>query len=774
MSETVLECLAQSLRQSAAHDGNATVPPAAVIWPDEDSQWAPIIPELAKHCRILTLGPYDASTYTGPALWLRCAVAGTLDEVPGFVDGPPVMYLPGISRAALKSASASNPGLAPLVPLQYRSQLFSQANGRDWTIRAFLTNEERGLGLSVAADEVTAAALCSGIRELVCEPVQRLAGRFIDAAFVNDLLNPDPVRLLLDWLNDPSAIEESLDPAKWAAFSSQCKVDYGFDPEALGVIEAARRLGDGQGAWRNVWSRLRETPTDYPGIITRLQDAQPPELVPANPGAWPDVNSAAEDALRAALLELGSSSAEEARNRVIALEREHKARRGYVWADLGDAPLALALEHLALVAEQAGMPAPNGDVAAIGQWYSNAGWQVDLAAIRAIGEAKSERDSSAVSAVLDAIYQPWLRLGAESLQSAIGSAVNSGTYVVPPAPSPNAGEVIVFVDGLRMDVARVLSRSLTDDGAEVDLTLDLAPLPTVTPSAKPARVPVSATLLGAGGGLDACRASSGASAGVEVLRSLLREADIEVLTPLEIGTPDGRGWTEAGEFDRRGHELGARLPHELDDEIARVADRIMTLLRAGWSTVTVVTDHGWLLLPSGLPKNEGLPTSTAVVKKGRCARLKEGALVDVPTVPWHWDHSVRIAIAPGISCFTSNQVYEHGGVSPQECFVPRMRVTASGRGGPDERVRVANGKWRGLTFTCTFEGLPDGAVVDLRRLPGDPTSSIAERARVTGGAGKIILLVTDEELEGERVELVVTDADRVLLMQRETTVGSNT
>ena len=37
---------------------------------------------------------------------------------------------------------------------------------------------------------------------------------------------------------------------------------------------------------------------------------------------------------------------------------------------------------------------------------------------------------------------------------------------------------------------------------------------------------------------------------------------------------------------------------------------------------------------------------------------------------------VRIALAPGVTCFEANKEYEHGGVSPQECIVPRLAVRA--------------------------------------------------------------------------------------------------
>ena len=81
--------------------------------------------------------------------------------------------------------------------------------------------------------------------------------------------------------------------------------------------------------------------------------------------------------------------------------------------------------------------------------------------------------------------------------------------------------------------------------------------------------------------------------------------------------------------------------------------------------------------------------------------------------------------------------------------------------------------FRGLTFVVEFAGLPDGATVDLRTQAGDAGSSVAELGRVTGGAGKVILLVEDDDLEGQPVQLVVVAADGALLLQRETTVGQN-
>ena len=93
--------------------------------------------------------------------------------------------------------------------------------------------------------------------------------------------------------------------------------------------------------------------------------------------------------------------------------------------------------------------------------------------------------------------------------------------------------------------------------------------------------------------------------------------------------------------------------------------------------VRIVTDHGWLLMPGGLPHAE-LPAGMAApnARGNRIALLKEGAPTTFARLPWSWDQSTLLATPPGARAFYNGTEYAHGGVSPQECVLPVIDVTA--------------------------------------------------------------------------------------------------
>jgi len=79
---TVLDALLASIRKAADYNRDDTVPPAAILWPDEKREWQPLVPRLrALLSHFLVFGPYDKAARTGPAIWLRSVLAGKIADV---------------------------------------------------------------------------------------------------------------------------------------------------------------------------------------------------------------------------------------------------------------------------------------------------------------------------------------------------------------------------------------------------------------------------------------------------------------------------------------------------------------------------------------------------------------------------------------------------------------------------------------------------------------------------------------------------------------------
>ena len=250
--------------------------------------------------------------------------------------------------------------LQPLAELQYRGVLWTHKNGRDWTIAAFLQSPDGGLGIPVAADNATREALLRALPVLAKEPLSHLRREApLRAHFLDGLLNPDEVRRLLLWMNDPAGYRKGTGPAEWTAFCNLCRHTYGFDPGTDGELAAAERLGQPKGAWEGVWQRFLEAPEAYPSLPDLLRRARPAPAVHKQgqlalfekPSEyWPQDNESAERGLREALLALEDCKPGEARATLGELEARHGEPRNWVWARLNRAPLAKALAHLGRLA----------------------------------------------------------------------------------------------------------------------------------------------------------------------------------------------------------------------------------------------------------------------------------------------------------------------------------------------------------------------------------------------------------------------------------------
>ncbi len=765
--ETFFDAFLAALGRAADYNKGDQTPPAAVLWTDKDRQWEPLVPRLRAALPLLMLGPYDPSARSGPAIWLRCMIARTLPEANWPQGETPILYLPGVSRQDLRAVAECPQALKPLAELQYRGTLFTQKNARDWTVEAFLRSADGGLEIEVSTDAATREALPRTLLRLADEPLPALRAEVpLTAARLNALLNPEPIRDLLLWMNDPQAQRAAKDVAAWGAFRDHCRSQFGFDPEADGALVAAALLGQRQGAWQSVWNRFAEAPARYPALPALLRQARPTKADDLffDPAAWPQDNDDAEATLRADLAALPDAITE-AQRQVRDLEQRHEMRRDWVWAELGQSPLACVLPALVALAEATAVPLGGGTPQDIAAAYTGGGWRADIAVLDALAGVESGADVAAVKHALNVLYHPWLRAAAEQFQE----AVKRHPLPVPSAadPTPKANICTLFADGLRYDIAERIAAALETKGHGVKRDWQWTALPGVTPTAKPAVYPVAA-LLGPGTGFETVVAADGAKVTADVLRREMVGQGYAILGGDDTGKPIGAAWSEAGHLDEYGHGQGWRLALRVAEEVKGIAERVGALLDAGWSEVKVVTDHGWLLLPGGLPKAE-LPEHLTESRKGRCARLKPTSQTDGQTVPWRWDPDVRIAVAPGIGCYVAGREYEHGGLSPQECVTPILRVRAGAAALP--AATISDVKWRGLRCRVQVADATPGILIDLRTKAADPATSLATAARPVDASGQAALVVEDDSRQGEAAQLVLLDGGGVVIAKQTTVVG---
>ena len=407
IGNTVIEALVRSLEAVAKFNPNDVVHPYAVVWTDHDSQWQPTIAQLRRLLpQLVTFGDYVPEHRSGPAIWLRSVIDWALPEVELPEGVTPIVYLPGVSRQEMRAVQECPDSLKPLVELQYRGVCWTQKNGKDWTVEAFLVSEEGGLGLDVARDATTRRAMLGALPELATTSVDRLKGKHLEAEDFDKLFSDDPAKDLLLWLSDPEAVRSGWDGGRWAAFKSRCKADLKFDPDKDGELVGAELLGKREGPWATVWERFTESPVLYPGLPELLRNAKPAGLLEESSSSWPQNNEKEEDGLRQALVRLEKSTPAKARERVIELEKVHGPRREWVWARLGHAPLANALGNIARLVEAAATKLGGASVAEMAKLYADGAWEADTAALSAAAAVKSTADAQAVSRALNAVYRP--------------------------------------------------------------------------------------------------------------------------------------------------------------------------------------------------------------------------------------------------------------------------------------------------------------------------------------------------------------------------------
>jgi len=761
---TVLSRLLEALKSATDFNRNDVIPPSVILWTDGERCWESIAKQIAEARNgFFALDPSHSTSWGGTAAWIRYQLARFDAQ-----EETPVVYLPGVARHQFRGVAAFPEEARHLYALQFVGQFFTQANSKDWTPLAFLTSSHGGLGLDVARDAATQEALQSQLAEVLRTPVASLQRGRLQAGDFHDLAVSDPVQSVLQWMSDPGAT------ATWtseqqAAFRSILTGEFGVDPAKDGVLVAAEKLVAGNGKWEQVWTRFQEAPDAYRGVVRALEGVQPEDLFSNTNIRVPAVNKKLEDDLRTNLRETANLHANEARSRIKALAEIHASRAESPWAKTGEARLAVAALHLRKMVEamEHGLGGTTCEELAVA--YLQHGWMVDSEARKAYSAVTRSEDADAVSQVLRNVYFVWLENAALMLQEA------SATYPVKHVEmavevTPESGTVVLFVDGLRADVARELATHLDQTRLEIDEVVRWVPLPTVTANAKPGWKPLASSLSGEDPGetFEPRLTATGVPCRTKEFRDLLAEHGWTWVEPTTSGDPSTAGWAEIGSLDKQGHSLGAKLVHHISSEIRAIVERIDGLLEAGWSKVHLVTDHGWLWMPGGLNKVE-LPKHLTETRWSRCARPASQTRHSLPQVAWFWGNEHPIVLPGGIGAFRDKIEYAHGGLTLQEALTVSLILRPVRTARP---VAIQAVRWAGLRMIIEASGADETITADLRSKAADEASSFLSEEQTSKAFkdGSIALLVEDDSHHGSAAVLVLLK-DGQLLAKKNITIG---
>jgi hypothetical protein len=778
----VLQRLLKSIRAAAIFNPDVQVAPSCILWPDRNRQWETIVQRLqAEMPELLVLGRYAPEKKTGPAIWLRCILSGVVEELSIPVGRTPVFYLPAVSRQDLRAVESCPDHLKPLAELQYRGVIWSQINAKDWTILAFLKSDQGGLGLDVAQDSKTKNAMQLALYRLLDEDLIRLQDRHLDKDYFNTLLTGgDPVRDLLQWIDQGDAFKGVREKHEWLGFVEVCKSQLGFNPDNDGVLTGAGKLAAHNGPWHPVWERFCEAPNRYPNIPAKIRQCTMPDLTlfsnSQTHGSWPQWNETQENDLRRSLKSLKDLPPHEARKQILDLDKKHRDRRKLVWAEIGESQLALASKHLANLIELVKNPIAGGTIEDVKTMYCSFGWKADSAVLGALSCINNKDNLEAVFTAIRAVYLPWVEESARYFQKLVQQSSYPGvSRTHQKIENKKNGECVLFVDGLRFDLAKRLIATLTRKNYHIAENPVWAALPTVTATCKPAVSPVKAFIMGdeVTTDFEPTVAATGQSLkGGYHFKKLLNENNWTFLDKSNLGNGNGSAWCEFGDIDHEGHQRGWKIALLLDRYINDILEQIEQLFLSGWKTVRIVTDHGWLLMPGELPKTD-LPAALVKNKWGRCAVLKEGAATGERTYSWYWDPNKDVALADGVSCYKKGEEYAHGGLSLQECLTLALTVTPGMSEEPQTTAEITDVVWKGLRCKVAVEGEISNISLDIRSQAGNSSTSIVMNVKPIKESGIGSVVVDKEDFEGSEAFIVLINDKKDIIAQTRTIIGGD-
>jgi len=772
MNNSLLDRILRSVQASKQFNSSQTLAPNVILWPDPEKQWLPIIETLrAEIPGFLTFGSFKPEEYQGPSIWIKCMVNKALPEANWSDEVIPVVYLPGIAKADFKKIEEASDLLQPLMEYQFTGNLWLQENGKEWTILAFMQNENQGLGLDITKDSATKYALIKSLPKLLREDKSYFRGQ-VNADFLNQKLVPQIIPNLLKWMEDGDKALKALSEEELEAFAGVILSQYGLKLDHSLVLDHALKLGTQKDSWTNVWQYFANAPHKFPKVIEYLDQATPADLgigmfkIPSE--SWPSVNKNKENELEEELNKMAKKPPREAHQLLLKLWAEHRNRLEWIWAELGHSPFAMSLPSLMQLADLCSRPYDNTSIDGLAEYYKTEGHHIDsaLRKLSLAGSSKAHAELLAIAAKV--FYLPWIQKLTLKFQEL--AKENSNAIVDPNIRGViDQASFILFVDAFRYDLAIDFCNQLPSN-YEVELDQSWSALPSLTATSKPSVSPIAASL-----SLESDikefqpNFRSGSPCSPHYFKKELKEKGVTFIgSPSIIEDPNTRYWMEIGDIDKKGHQEQSEMLKRIPSLLLELKDTISKIAAKGVSKITIVTDHGWLMVPGGLP-DEKLHKDLAETRWGRCAQLKPGAVTENLQLPWTWNKNEFIAYAPGVAFFKKNEEYAHGGISIHECMTPLITILAKVSDSADKAL-IEEYKWVGMRLHIkTISTGNKGFNIDVRSKRDDPATSITiGAAKHDGEAWKIMV---DGDNEGQAGYIILLDARGILIDSKLIEIG---
>ena len=772
MVQSIYDKVLHALKQAENHNSQVMVKPEVILWPDPENQWTEVISVLQEALsQLLIYGSYNPAKKQGPAIWMKCMIAKALPEANWDADAIPIIYLPGVAKSDLRNVENAVFNFQPLLEYQYTGTLFIQENGREWSILAFVENPINGLGIKVAKDNATKDALKKTLPSIFQDREVLANKSIIDADYLNNQLFPDIIPSILKWMCKGDPFLKAMDAGKQEVFINLCKSQYEFEPDHKNIKAIAEKLGAQKNSWKYVWQLYATAPHKYPEIEALLRLAKPADLgsgmfaLPEE--SWPQVNEQKEEVLAQALTKVAKQDAAKALISLRELEKEHGARRNWVWFELGKSPLTDSLQYLVQMAAKSQEAYSTVSIDSIQNYYTTQGFNIDQHMRKALAAVKTEKDKEIVKSMIQLFYQPWIENMTYKFQKLV--AQDSGIFTAQTA-TQETETYVLFVDAFRYELAEEFAKRLEKQKLKVSLQASWSAIPSLTPTSKPNVSPI-ATTVSTQSTITEFRPQlqNGKDLQTQAFRDALKAAEFKLVTHANDIQTEGKHWQEIGDIDTKGHEEQADMVKRIDELFDQVQEALDVAFERGIKRFKIVTDHGWLLLPGGLPKTP-LNAGLTETRWGRCALIKEGAGTNLLHLPWRWNPSIFIAYAPGISFFKANEEYAHGGISVHECLVPTMMVENPNVQNILADIKVV--KWVNLKCTINTSDVPDGYCVDIRTKYNDAKTSIVLSKNKTL-QGNTVTLMVDDAAEHQAATIVLMDENERILDKKPTTVGGD-